>query len=115
MELLSSADLDALRPTASLVGKAFRIDDAVGRYIEHVKASFPKGLTLEGLRVVLDVANGAAYKASPRILEELGAKVTVINAAPVGMNINADCGSLYPAGRRSGVWNGAGIFLQSRF
>ncbi|MFN7973076.1 MAG: phosphoglucosamine mutase [Acidobacteriota bacterium] len=93
--LMSSAEVDALRPTADLVGKAFRVDDAVGRYIEHVKATFPKGLTLDGFSLVLDTANGAAYKAAPRILEELGAKVVTIHASPTGMNINDGCGALH--------------------
>ena len=94
--LLHSEEVDAMRPTASHVGKAFRVDDAVGRYIEHVKSSFPKGLTLDGLNVVLDAANGAGYKAGPRALEELGANVTAIHAAPNGQNINNECGAVHP-------------------
>ena len=94
--LLHSAEVDAMRPTAHLVGKAYRVDDAVGRYIEHVKQSFPRGLTLAGLKVVLDAANGAAYKAAPRILEELGAAVVALNVAPNGQNINASCGAVHP-------------------
>jgi len=71
--LVFSGDIDRVRPTASEIGKAVRIDDALGRYIEHAKTSFPRGLTLEGLRVVLDCGHGAAYKSSPAVLRELGA------------------------------------------
>ena len=73
-----------------------RIDDALGRYVEFAKAAFPKGMTLEGLRVVVDVGNGATYKSTPCVLRELGARVTVLNNAPDGTNINKDCGSTYP-------------------
>lgn len=85
-----------LRPSASQIGKAVRIDDALGRYIEYVKASFPKGLTLEGLRIVVDCANGAAYKSTPCVLRELGAEVFVFANQPDGKNINLECGSMHP-------------------
>lgn len=85
-----------IRPKPSEIGKAVRIDDAVGRYIEYAKASFPKGLTLEGLRIVVDCANGAAYKSTPCVLRELGAEVFVLGNQPDGTNINQDCGSMYP-------------------
>ncbi len=94
-KLIASGELDSIRPTALDVGKAYRIDDAQGRYVEFVKNSFPKGMVLDGLKVVLDCANGAAYKVSPRILMELGAEVIVFNDEPDGTNINKDCGSLY--------------------
>ncbi len=94
--LMSSGEIDAIRPTATEVGKAYRIDDAEGRYIEFLKNSFPKGITLEGLRVVLDCANGAAYKVAPKVFQELGAEVIVYHDRPDGMNINHDCGSLHP-------------------
>ena len=94
--LISSGKLNEIRPNAHEIGKSTRIDDAVGRYIEFVKATFPKGLTLDGMKIVVDVANGACYKAAPRALMELGAKVITINDEPDGMNINATCGSLYP-------------------
>jgi len=94
--LMSSGEIDDIRPTAGDVGKAFRIDDAVGRYIEFVKGSLPKGITLEGMKVVLDCANGAAYKVGPRALMELGATVYVLNDKPDGVNINKGCGSLHP-------------------
>lgn len=94
--LITSGEIEHIRPTAHEVGKAFRIDDAVGRYIESVKSGFPKGMTLEGIRVVIDCANGAAYKVSPLVLKELGAEVFVLNDKPNGTNINAGCGSLHP-------------------
>ncbi len=95
-ELIASGELDAIRPTALDVGKAYRIDDAQGRYVEFVKNSFPRGMVLDGFKIVLDCANGAGYKVAPRILFELGAVVTVLNAAPDGTNINRGCGSLHP-------------------
>src|SRR6266850_1842562 len=74
-ELVFSGQIDSIRPTAGEIGKAVRIDDALGRYIEFAKSSFPKGLTLEGVKIVLDCGHGAAYKASPCVLRELGAEV----------------------------------------
>lgn len=78
------------------IGTSKRIDDVIGRYIVHIKNSFPKSLNLHGLRVVLDVANGAAYKVAPTIFNELGADTIVINDEPNGSNINLNCGALYP-------------------
>lgn len=95
-KLLFSEELDLLRPTADEVGRAFRIDDATGRYIVFLKNSFPRDLDLRGLRIVLDCANGAAYKVAPAVLEELGAEVITLGVSPNGTNINAGCGSLYP-------------------
>lgn len=94
--LVFSKELEKFRPTADLVGKAFRIDDAMGRYIVHVKNTFPKDLSLQGLRIALDCANGAAYKAAPAVFEELGAEVIKKGVSPTGLNINDKCGSLYP-------------------
>jgi len=94
--LVFSGKIENIRPTADEIGKAVRIDDALGRYIEFVKASFPRGLTLEGLRVVVDCAHGAAYKATPCVLRELGAEVIVYGNQPDGMNINRNCGSMHP-------------------
>jgi len=91
--LVFSEEIENIRPTATKIGKAFRIDDALGRYVEFAKQSFPRGRTLESLRVALDCANGAAYKSSPCILRELGADVRVFHNQPSGTNINADCGS----------------------
>jgi len=78
------------------IGKAKRIDDVIGRYIVSIKSSFPKDLTLNGMRIVLDCANGAAYKVGPTIFEELGADVIVVNNKPDGFNINEECGALHP-------------------
>jgi phosphoglucosamine mutase len=95
-DLIFSGKIDSIRPTAGEIGKAFRVDDAEGRYIEFVKSSLPKGMTLEGLTVVVDCANGAAYKVAPTILRELDAKVIVLGDEPNGMNINQHCGSTHP-------------------
>jgi len=102
-DLIASGELDQIRPTATDVGKAYRIDDALGRYVEYAKQTFPKGMTLEGLRIVVDCANGAAYKAAPCILRELGAEVRVINNEPDGANINDQCGSTHPEEMRKAV------------
>ena len=94
--LLTDEGLAALRPTATSVGKAFRIDDAAGRYIVYAKATFPRELTLEGLKIVVDCAHGAAYKVAPAVLEELGAKVIPLGVDPDGMNINDHSGAMHP-------------------
>ncbi|MGR3302556.1 MAG: phosphoglucosamine mutase, partial [Candidatus Scalindua sp.] len=78
-----------------LIGKAHRVDDAKGRYIEFAKASV-ESMSMKGLRVILDCANGAAYNTAPYILSELGAEVVVLNDKPDGLNINLDCGALHP-------------------
>jgi phosphoglucosamine mutase len=95
-ELILSNHLQSLRPTASEVGKAHRIDDAIGRYVVFLKNTFPNHLTLEGLRIVIDCAHGAAYRVAPTVFEELGAEVIPISVEPNGENINANCGALYP-------------------
>ena len=95
-ELITSDRIASLRPTAQEVGKAFRIDDAVGRYVVYLKNSFPKEYTLEGMKIVLDCANGAAYRVAPAVLEELGARVVCLGVEPNGENINLRCGSLHP-------------------
>ena len=82
--------------TGTQIGASKRIDDVIGRYIVVIKSSFPKDLTLKGLRIVLDCANGAAYKVAPTILEELGADVITINNKPNGFNINDNCGAMHP-------------------
>ncbi|MBI3398361.1 MAG: phosphoglucosamine mutase [Deltaproteobacteria bacterium] len=84
------------RPTASDIGKAHRIDDAIGRYVVFAKNTFPKELTLDGLKIAVDCANGAAYKVAPEVFYELGAEVFPIGVKPDGENINDKCGSLYP-------------------
>lgn len=83
-------------PTASEVGKAFRVDDARGRYIVFLKSSFPQELSLEGMKIVVDCAHGAAYKVAPLVLEELGAEVVPLGVSPNGENINDGCGSTHP-------------------
>jgi phosphoglucosamine mutase len=95
-EMIFSGEADRERPTASQIGKAFRISDAVGRYNVFVKNSFPRHLTLEGLRIVVDCGHGAAYRVVPEMLSELGAQVIPIGVNPDGENINHHCGALYP-------------------
>jgi phosphoglucosamine mutase len=92
-----------VRPTKSAVGKAFRIDDAQGRYIVALKSVFPDELDLDGLKVVIDCANGAAYKVAPTVLRELGATVHTLGVEPDGRNINRKCGALYPQGVQAAV------------
>jgi phosphoglucosamine mutase len=94
--LIFSGEIDSIRPTAHRVGKAFRIDDAVGRYIEFVKTSIPKGMTFDGMRIVVDCANGGTYKVAPNVLSELGAEVIALNVKPDGTNINKNCGAVHP-------------------
>jgi phosphoglucosamine mutase len=89
-------DFHTLRPTATRIGKAKRIDDAKGRYAQFLKSIFPKEQTLEGLTVVVDCANGAAYDVAPHVFEELGAKVIPLAVAPDGTNINEGCGAVHP-------------------
>jgi len=96
-DLIFSDRIDSLRPTAEEVGKAYRVDDAMGRYIVFLKHSFPRELDLSGLRIVLDCAHGAAYRVAPAVLEELGAEVIAYGVKPDGTNINAGCGSTFPA------------------
>ncbi len=95
-ELIASGRLDELRAPAEEVGRARRIDDAEGRYVVFLKKTFPLDLRLDGLRVVLDCANGAAYKVGPTVLEELGAEVFTLGVAPNGRNINENCGCVSP-------------------
>jgi phosphoglucosamine mutase len=94
--LVFSGEIEKIRPKASEIGKAVRIDDALGRYIEYAKSSFPRHLTLDGLRIVVDCAHGAAYKSTPCVLRELGAQIFVHGNQPDGSNINKDCGSMHP-------------------
>jgi phosphoglucosamine mutase len=111
-ELLSTGAMDSIRPTADNIGRAFRLDDARGRYIVFLKATFPRELTLEGMTIVVDCANGAAYKTAPSVLEELGAKVISLGVSPDGTNINEKCGALHPeALARAVVEHGANLGL----
>jgi len=94
--LISSGELSALRAAPDEIGRAQRIEDVAGRYVVFLKKTFPMDLSLDGMRLVLDCANGAAYKVGPTVLEELGAEVFRLGVAPNGRNINEGCGSLYP-------------------
>jgi phosphoglucosamine mutase len=94
IENLLAAPPDLVAPAE--IGRARRIEDARGRYQEFVKTTFPAGLTLDGLKVVVDCANGAAYKAAPEVLWELGATVIPVGTSPNGHNINDNCGSTHP-------------------
>lgn len=95
IERCLDSGIDASAVDGTSVGKAYRVDDAAGRYIEYTKNSV-KNMSLKGLKVVLDCANGAAYRVAPPIFRELGAEVIVLNNKPDGLNINRECGSLHP-------------------
>jgi phosphoglucosamine mutase len=112
--LVLSDSIDALRPTATEIGKAFRIDDAVGRYNVFAKNTFPRHLTLDGMTLAIDCAHGAAYKVAPEVLEELGARVIPLGVDPNGENINLEAGALHPDALQKAVRIGgahAGIAL----
>ncbi|MCX5861150.1 MAG: phosphoglucosamine mutase [Desulfomonile sp.] len=94
--LIFSEEMDEVRPTAEHIGIAIRIDDALERYVVFVKNTLPGDMTLDGINIVLDCANGAAYKAAPLVFDELGADVKSIGVRPDGTNINKGCGSLFP-------------------
>ncbi|HZD54987.1 MAG TPA: phosphoglucosamine mutase, partial [Candidatus Aquicultoraceae bacterium] len=97
IELLMLGDrLKEERPPSPQIGRAHRIDDATGRYIVYLKNTFPSNLSLDGLRIVIDCANGAAYRIAPQVFSELGAEVVSLGVSPNGLNINEQCGSLYP-------------------
>ncbi|UJR79799.1 phosphoglucosamine mutase [Sandaracinus amylolyticus] len=95
--LIEDGALEKGRPTGKDVGRAERLDDARGRYVAFVKQTFPRDLTLEGLKVVVDAANGAAYRVAPAVFAELGAKVIPIGVEPDGYNINEECGAVHAA------------------
>ncbi len=96
-EIFSNVELiKASQCTHKDIGKAKRINDVIGRYIVSIKTSFPRQLSLSGMRIVLDCANGAGYKVGPTILEELDADVVTVNDSPNGYNINDNCGALHP-------------------
>lgn len=98
IEALMDADNARALAAPAELGRAKRVDDAQARYVEIVKATFPRQMRLSGLRIVVDCANGAAYKVAPRVLWELGADVIPINDQPNGYNINEDCGAVAPHG-----------------
>jgi len=96
IERRMDADLSAARAAPEALGRAWRLDDAEGRYIEFAKNTFPRASTLDGLKIAIDCANGAAYKVAPTVLWELGAEVIPIGTEPDGFNINVNCGSTSP-------------------
>ena len=95
-QMVLSLDLSSELPTGKGVGTARRIDDAIGQYAVYLKEQFPKHLTLEGMRIVLDTAHGASYRVAPKVFEELGAELFVIGNHPDGTNINHQVGALHP-------------------
>jgi phosphoglucosamine mutase len=96
IERLMEEGLANVRVAPDRLGRARRLDDAIGRYIEYTKSTFPRGLRLDGLKIVVDCANGAAYKVAPTVLWELGAEVVAVGVSPDGFNINRGCGSTAP-------------------
>ena len=101
--MVHSDSLTSDLPVAANIGTARRIDDAIGQYAVFLKEQFPKHLTLDGLRVVIDCAHGAAYRVAPKVFRELGAEVFLIGNQPNGLNINDRCGALYPEALRAEV------------
>ncbi len=113
MEAIVAGDVGA-RAAPDRIGKAVRIDDAVGRYVQFLKHAFPKEHTLDGIKVVVDCANGAAYQVAPQVFQELGAQVDELNVWPDGRNINFQCGALHPEAmaeevRRTGAQLGVAL------
>ena len=96
IEQMIDLDSDDGLAAPDKLGRTLRLEDAAGRYIEHTKTTFPRHLRLDGLKIVVDCANGAAYKVAPKVFWELGAEVVKVGVAPDGFNINRECGSLYP-------------------
>jgi phosphoglucosamine mutase len=97
IEALMDSDLSTRLAPPGKLGRAARLEDAAGRYIESAKATFPRGLRLDGIKIVVDCAHGAAYRVAPTVLWELGAEVISVGVSPDGFNINRDCGSTVPA------------------
>jgi phosphoglucosamine mutase len=95
-ELIASGEVSKAIVAPDDIGQAQRIEDARGRYIVYLKNTFPRDLTLKGLRIVIDCANGAGYRVGPMVLRELGAEIIELGCEPNGRNINDSCGSLYP-------------------
>lgn len=95
-ELILQEKIDNIRAYGANIGKAYRIKDANGRYIVFAKSTFPQALSLSGLKIAIDCANGASYQIAPTIFGELGAEVSAYGISPDGTNINKDCGALYP-------------------
>jgi len=105
IESMMDTALDEGLADPDKLGRVKRIDDSQARYIEIAKASFPKTLSLQGLRIAIDCANGAGYRVAPTTLYELGAEVFPIGVTPDGLNINAECGSTYPMALAAAVRN----------
>jgi phosphoglucosamine mutase len=102
-QLIEEPDRLGERRTGPAVGRAEKLEDARGRYVAYVKNTFPRDLTLDGIRVVVDAAHGAAYRVAPLVFSELGAKVRAIGVRPNGVNINRDAGALHPENTRAEV------------
>ncbi|PWR22716.1 phosphoglucosamine mutase [Zavarzinia aquatilis] len=100
-KMIEAGEVKRAEPRA--LGRAQRLEDAAGRYIEFAKATFPRGMKLDGLKIVVDCAHGAAYKVAPTVLWELGAEVVSIGVSPDGFNINRDCGSTHAKALRQAV------------
>ncbi len=112
IEALMASDLSDRMGAPAALGRASRLVDAAGRYIESAKATFPRGQTLDGMKIVIDCANGAAYKVAPTVLWELGATVIPLGVSPDGFNINRECGSTVPENLcRAVVAHGADLGL----
>src|SRR5439155_19825013 len=101
--LMENGELEKMRATGERVGRAERVEAAGGRYVTYAKGTFPRELTLDGVRVVVDAANGAAYKVAPCVFSELGADVVALGTRPNGRNINKDVGALHPQAMREVV------------
>lgn len=111
-DLITGGTLPGMTPTAAGMGRAFRLHDMPGRYTVFLKNAFPRDLTLEGMRIILDTANGATYKVAPAVFREFGAKVETIHNAPDGLNINENCGSQHtPTLARRVIETGAAVGL----
>jgi len=111
-KLMLSNTLHTLVPPVKDMGQAYRLDDVKGRYIVFLKNTFPRDLSMEGMKIVMDTANGATYKVAPEMFWELGADVDVIHNTPNGININDRCGSQYTRDlKKKVVENGAEIGL----
>src|SRR5262249_13267017 len=101
--LVLGDSIDALRPTATEIGKAFRIDDAVGRYNVFAKTTFPRNLTLDGLTIAIDCGHGAGHRVAPELLQERGHRVSALGVDPDGENINEAAGALHPENLQDAV------------
>jgi len=102
-ELIARGNLQDLLPASREIGRAYREDDALGRYIVFLRHTFPRTISLEGMKIVLDCANGATYKVAPTLFQEMRAKTIALNVRPDGKNINMNAGSLYPEGLKKAV------------